>query len=548
MKTYLTTSALLVGSAAALSAASAHQHCSVATIKSFLPNDTRVFYANHYAANDSFTLNATLNFGALSAPHATSTFTVPKPGCYIQANVTLPENTQHSIGIILPDEWNGRFMAVGNGEFSGSIGWSDLIDASWSGFAAVSSDLGHEGNNGSFGYHNEAALQNWGWRALHDAVVNSKNVVRGYYGDKIAFSYYRGCSAGGKQGLKEVEMFPDDFDGVIAGAPAWWTTRLQLWCVATGIWNWPQTAPGFLNSIQLSALADEVLRQCDPQDGVKDNIIMDPRRCVFRPETLLCTPDSDRTTCLTAAQIKTVNKLHSDWYTANDTFVFPGYTMGTEASWSSSGPDADFVTYIQYMMQLGSDWTWEDWNDGLIALSDALNPGNATAGDFDLSPFYKRGGKLIHYHGFTDPSIATGSSIYFYENVAQTLEPKGIDLDDFYRFFLVPGMQHCEMTPSNMNAPWYFNGDGQNTALNSTTDVRGVPGYQDARHDVLQAIMAWVENGTAPDSLVATKYVNDNPAEGVQRQRPLCPYPDVAVYDGSGNVDDASSWKCAGLY
>ncbi|KAL3431959.1 hypothetical protein BDV09DRAFT_198232 [Aspergillus tetrazonus] len=110
---------------------------------------------------NNFTLSATLNYGALSAPHATSTFTVPKPGCYIQANITLPENTQHSIGLILPDELNGRFMAVGNGEFSGSIGWSDIIDASWSGFAAVSSDLGHEGNNGSFGYHNEAALQNW---------------------------------------------------------------------------------------------------------------------------------------------------------------------------------------------------------------------------------------------------------------------------------------------------------------------------------------------------------------------------------------------------
>ncbi|KAL4951396.1 feruloyl esterase B precursor [Aspergillus filifer] len=549
MKAHLSTPAMLAASAGATAT---HAPCNIATIKSLLPNDTRVFYANHYAENGTFALNETLNYGAFAAPHATSSYTVPKAACYVQANITLPESTQHSVGIVLPDEWNGRFMAVGNGEFAGSIGWADIIDASWSGFAAVSSDLGHEGNNGSFAYHNQASLENWGWRALHDAVVNGKEVTKGYYGEEISYSYYRGCSAGGKQGLKEVEMFPDDFDGVIAGAPAWWTTHLQLWVVATGIWNYPETAPGYLNSSHLEALNEEVLRQCDPQDGVKDNIIMDPRRCVFRPETLLCDPTSstnNATTCLTAAQIETVNKLHSDWYTANDTFVFPGYTLGTESGWSSTGPTADFVTYIQYMMQLGSSWTWEDWNEEeLIALSDKLNPGNATANDFDLSPFYNKGGKLLHYHGFTDPSIATGSSIYFYEHVAQTLAPKGITLDDWYRFFLVPGMEHCEMTPSNMNAPWYFNGDGQNTALSSTEDVRGVPGYQDAKHDVLRAIMAWVENGTAPDAIVATKFVNDDPAQGVDRQRPLCPYPDVAVYDGEGDVDEAASWKCTGLY
>jgi feruloyl esterase len=200
-------------------------------------------------------------------------------------------------------------------------------------------------------------------------------------------------------------------------------------------------ASWYLDSDQISALASEVLRQCDPQDGVKDNIIQDPRACVFRPETMLCSDTNTNTsTCLTPDQIKTVNKLHDAWYQANDTFVFPGFEFGSETDWSSTGPDATDVGYVQYMLQLGSNWTVDEWSDDLIALSDKINPGNATADDFDLSPFYEKGGKLIHYHGFADPSIATGSSIHFYDQVQHTLKPSGIDLDDFYRFFLIPGM------------------------------------------------------------------------------------------------------------
>ncbi|KAL4939590.1 tannase and feruloyl esterase-domain-containing protein [Aspergillus oleicola] len=311
----------------------------------------------------------------------------------------LPEDTQHSVWIILLDEWNGRLMATGNGEFFGT----------WSGFAAVSSDLGHEGNNGSFAYHNDASLYNCGWHALHDAVVN----------DKIA-----GCSAGGKQGLTEVEMFPDDFDG--------------LWVVAT-------------------ALNDEVLSQFDPQDGVTDNIIMGPRRCIFHPDS----------------------------------------------------------------------WNWENWNEeDLIALSDSLNPGNARTGDFDISTFYNKNGKLIHYHNFMDPFHRNRLVNIFLRTRRAGSRAKGyITLDDFYRFFLVPKWK----------------------TLRDDADVHSVPDYQAARHDVLRAIMAWVENGTAPDAIVATKFVNDDPAEGLQRQHPLCPYPDVAVYDGEWDVDKVGSWKCTGL-
>ncbi|OJK03023.1 hypothetical protein ASPACDRAFT_40338 [Aspergillus aculeatus ATCC 16872] len=471
--------AIILGTAALAGALSPARNCSVTSISAFLPKNATVYYAEHYAQGANFTPPADLNYGSTTMA-----------GCIAQANFTLPNNTQHSVGMVLPDDWNGRFMAVGNGEFSGSVGWSAIINTMWYGFASFSTDTGHEGNNGSFGYHNEAALANWGYRALHNAVVNGKKVTRGYYNHDIAYSYYRGCSAAGKQGFKEVQMFPDDFDGVIAGAPAWWMTHQQLWNV----------------------------------DGVVDNILQNPLGCVFRPETLSCGATSN-STCLTQAQITTVKKLFSPWIEANDTYVFPGYTLGTEVG--SPSISSTFVTYIQYMLQVGGEWTWEDWNPSLIALSDRLNPGNATADNFDIAPFYQKGRKLIHYHGYADPSIATGSSIYLYNHIEETLKPQDINLDDFYRFFLVPGMEHSDSLTGN---------------------VFGVPGFNDPKHDLVLAIMAWVENGTAPAYLIPTKYENDNPADGVEKQRPICPYPQLAQYSGSGDVNEAQNWHCGTLY
>lgn len=324
------------------------------------------------------------------------------------------------------------------------------------------------------------------------------------------------------------------------GAPAWWFKRLQLWVVVNTLWNEDTTASSYLDSATLEAVAAEVIAQCDPQDGVVDGILQNPKGCVFRPQTLLCGASTNNATCLNGDQIALIDKMHSDWKTENNTFVFPGWMLGTEASWSTTGPDSDFVTYIQYMLQIGGEWTSADWNDDLIALSDRLNPGNATADDYDISPFYNRGGKLIHYHGLADPSIPTGSSYYLYNQISASLVPQGIDLDEFYKFYPIPGMEHCEMT--SQDAPWYISGDGQNTAL--TGDVHGVPGFEDAKHDVVLAMMAWVENGTAPTDIVATRWNNDVPADGVAIQRPLCPYPSQATYVGTGNTSLPENWNC----
>ncbi len=223
--------------------------------------------------------------------------------------------------------------------------------------------------------------------------------------------------------------------------------------------------------------------------------------------------------------------------------------MGSEAQWlvllGASEPSSLGFEYPQYFLGYGEDWSFYDFNYSVIEQADRENPGDCNADDFDLSPFQQRGGKLITYQGWSDALIATGSSIYFYKSVLKTLYPKGIELDPFYRHFLVPGMQHCSGTPPDMNAPWYFAGGSQASLLSTRPgSVHSVPGFEDAEHDILLALMEWTEKGKAPDSIIATKWQNDTLFNEVERQRPLCVYPKIAKYVGKGDVNEASSWTC----
>ncbi|TGO44342.1 hypothetical protein BCON_0541g00010 [Botryotinia convoluta] len=190
--------------------------------------------------------------------------------------------------------------------------------------------------------------------------------------------------------------------------------------------------------------------------------------------------------------------------------------------------------------QDGTNLTADDWDpEYLITLSEALNPGNATADNFDLSPFYKKGSKIIHYHGMADNSIATASS------------SQGIDLDDFYRFFLVPGMEHCSGTPSTQNAPWYIGGTAQASVIGDDSAgywIHSKPGFDNAQHDMLLALINWVENDTAPTQVIATKWNDEATLDYVINQRPICMYPQQAKYVGTGSTSVATNWECQSLY
>lgn len=312
----------------------------------------------------------------------------------------------------------------------------------------MSTDTGHSGayQDTAWAYNNPESVTDWGWRAMHGSTVISKSIIQAWYGNASSYNYFSGCSVGGRQGLRAIELFPEDFDGVSVGAPAWWTTHLQLNAVKTLTYNTPSNASHVIPQSMYQTLNEEVIRQCDPQDGYVDSIISDPLACRFNPLTLLCNSIT-ATGCLNADQIGTLHKVYSDWVDVNDTFIFPHYLLGTESAWANNigtGGDASLENqsgFARDLLGLGPSWTYHDLDYSTVQLAEQLNPGNATADDFDLTPFRRRGGKVIHHHGLSDATLATGSSIYFYEHVAEAVVPQGAQMDDFYRMFLIPGME-----------------------------------------------------------------------------------------------------------
>ncbi|KAI9712659.1 MAG: hypothetical protein M1820_001280 [Bogoriella megaspora] len=533
--------------------------CDVASLTDLLPtgSNATISYAVSVPANGTF------GGGSADLEFPRNDTGLPAL-CAVAVNVPSSENTSYNFGLFLPDvsNWNQRFIASGNGGFGGGINWNDMGTNVHYGFASLSTDTGHisGSGDGTWALNNPESRTDWGYRALHGSVVLGKSLVSAYYTQSISYSYYSGCSTGGRQGLKEVEMFPEDFDGVIAGAPAWWTTHLQTWTNKIGLWNLPVDSPTHIPTSLFPAIGAEVLRQCDPQDGLTDGIISDPYGCDFVPEVLLCgTPTApNASTCLSAPQISTLYKIYNDYIETNDTFVFPHLLLGSESQWSvivgtdlTGTPSTLGYEFVQDFLYDDPNWSFYNFSYQTVLDADAANPGMANADNFNLASFQSRGGKLLMYHGMADGLIATGSSVYFYKEVLKTLYSttalngsSALPISDFYRFYLIPGMQHCAGSPAGVDAPWYIAGANQPFSLGSS--VYSVPGFEDPKHDALLALMQWTEKGIAPDDIIATKYVNDSINAGVQKQRPLCPWPKQARFTGNGSVDSAESWVCEG--
>ncbi|OJJ32707.1 hypothetical protein ASPWEDRAFT_158805 [Aspergillus wentii DTO 134E9] len=492
--------------------------------------------------------------GSFNPENYTSTSEYPNDlpeSCAVQVNVASEGNSSYLVGVIFPFDWNGRMLSAAAG---GGINWVDMGTATHYGFATVSSNLGHQGIDtaGTWALGRPESVIDWGYRAWHGATVLAKLLMEGWYGSRPKYSYFYGCSTGGRQSMKNMQLYPDDYDGIIAGAPAWWTTHQQLWNLKQTTYQAPANSSHTIPGAMFDVIAAEVLRQCDPQDGVVDGIISNPEGCVFNPQVLACNATSANDECVTAEQMGTLYKLHNDWVDVNQTFVYSHLFLGSESSWLSGniGLGENHTISQQYwyprdLMGLGDDFVWQDLDLSTVELADTLNPGNATADDFNISAFHNRGGKFIHYHGLSDSYVSPGASIYYYDQASSAVKPQGIEVDDFYRMFLIPGMEHCFGTPATMNAPWYIAGPDQPANINTST--YSVPGYKDAKHDVVLAMMAWVENGTAPNDIVATVWKNETTATDVLRQRPICHYPNQARYKG-GDVDDAESWECESLY
>jgi feruloyl esterase len=412
--------------------------------------------------------------------------------------------------------WNGTFQAVGNGAFSGAINYGgndrSMVAALGRGYATASTDTGHVGGGASWALgHPEKAID-FGWRAIHEMTVVSKTIVAAYYGAGPRFSYWNGCSAGGRQGMKAAQRFPDDFDGIIAGAPGLdWTGRAAQ---ATRVAKVLETAEAArLLQPQRQLLHRAVVDACDALDGLKDGLIANPQRCTFDPGILQCS-GAGGTGCLTPAQVETARLIYSGAVNPKTGREITGLQPGSELGWSDLGwtASARATGLDQFRFLVFGDPNWNIQRFGFesdIVRAEETDRDTINALDPNLKPFIDRGGKLIQYHGWADPQISPASSTQYYGRVLDLLGGAG-RVHGSYRLFMAPGMGHCS------------GGEGPNT------------------FDMVTALEQWVEQGKAPDQVVAS-----HSTDGVvDRTRPLCPYPQVAAYKGTGSVNEAASFVC----
>jgi feruloyl esterase len=418
--------------------------------------------------------------------------------------------------------WNGKFMGLGNGAMAGSINYGGMAAVLSRGYAASSTDTGHEGSgqDGSFALGHRERVIDFGYRAVHEMTVKAQIIVRAYYGRAPRFSYWNGCSTGGRQALTEAQRFPGDYNGIVAGAPALFLTHMQAASVrkAQAIRENPG---GLVPHSKLLLIHNAVLAACDARDGIKDGLLGDPRLCDFDVKALECKGD-DSAACLTAAQVAVVHAFYSP--TVNPRTgeqIFPGMVPGSELGWSSDvgrmyadPPDITktlATAYLRYAVFQDPKWDYMTFDfDSGMALADRIDDGVTKATDSNLRDFFRSGGRLLQYHGWSDPSISPLNSINYYNSVVDFMGGAA-NVRDSYRLFMVPGMDHCG------------GGDGPNT------------------FDSIHAIEEWVETGNPPDRIIAS-HIRDGKTD---RTRPLCPYPQVATYKGTGSTDAAANFSCS---
>jgi feruloyl esterase len=377
-------------------------------------------------------------------------------------------------------------------------------------------DTGHAGQSGdgSFAFNHPEKLVDFGYRAVHEMTVQAKALVRAYYGTAPKTSYWDGCSTGGRQGLIEAQRYPDDYDGIVAGAPANYMSHL----LTASIWVAHATLKdpaSYLPQEKYAAIHTAALEACDALDGVKDGVIDDPTRCHFDPKTIQCR-GADGPTCLTAAQVEAARRIYAPAKNPRTgTEIFPGLEPGSELGWAglAGGPAPLSIAtdYFKYVVFRNPAWDFKTFDfDKDVARADSLDHGEVNAIDPNLKAFFSRGGKLLLYHGWADMLIAPRNTINYYTSIIRALGGAA-KIDDSMRLFMAPGMGHCA------------GGEGP------------------SNFDTLAPLEQWVEQKTAPDRIVALRSATKN---GPARTRPLCPHPLVAVYARTGSTDDAANFVC----
>jgi feruloyl esterase len=488
--------------------------------------------------NTSITVAESVSAGTFKPAYGNAIDKMPA-FCRVAGVITPTSDSYIRFEVWMPASgWNGRYLGVGNGGFAGSIGFSSMGANLKRGYATAGTDTGHEADaeDASWAFHHPEKVNDFGYRALHLTTVNAKSLVQAFYAQPAQHSYFDSCSDGGREALMEAQRFPADFDGILAGAPAnFWTHMLASGLdVSKTIYTDPA---GYIPSIKFPAISAAVLAACDAQDGVKDGIINDPSRCHFDPAILLC-KDRDLRTCLTAPQVASLKKLYAGGQNSHGAGVMPGYAPGAEegrGGWvpwlignGPGGSSGSVYTenYFRYMVFQDPVWNPLTANvDVALQTADEKTAQALNATDTDLHAYQARDGKLILYHGWNDPAISPTNTINYYNGVVHAMGRESAE--KFVRLYMVPGMQHCIGGPG----PSWFGQLG-------TTTAKG------PEHGVYDALEQWVEKGVPPGPMVATQYAEDNPGKSVKMTRPLCPFPQIAVYRGAGDTSDSASFEC----
>jgi tannase/feruloyl esterase len=474
-------------------------------------------------SNAHVTLATTVSAGSFAVPPA-----APVPSadqiaalralpsfCRVAATLTPAADSDIKVEIWLPEptKWNGKFQGVGNGGWAGVISYNSLAAAVAGGYATASTDTGHVGNNAAFALGHPEKLIDNEYRAVHEMTVQAKAIIAAYYGAPQKISFWNGCSAGGRQGITEALRYPADYDAIVAGAPAVNGMNLHVGRIEMNR-NANKNPDAAIPPAKYPLIHNAVLASCDPLDGVKDDVLENPLACRFDPQVLQCKAGQDSSSCLTPAQVGSARAMYAgvkDPQTGR--VLVPGLEPGSELSWRIIGGPTPLDNALQagkYVFH--KDPNWDFRNSTLaqdLAVAHAALPDDAFVTPTNLKPFFDRGGKLLMYHGFQDPQVPSENGLNYYRAVVSSsgkgLEGKQIAL------YMVPGMNHCQ----------------------------GGPGTD--RFDKMAAIEAWVATGKAPDSIPAAHVANGK----TERTRPLCQFPKVAKWNGSGSTDDAVNFSCA---
>ena len=433
--------------------------------------------------------------------------------CRVSAKLTPTADSDINAEVWLPASgWNGKYEAVGGGGWAGVISYAAMAAAVTAGYATASTDTGHTGGTADFALGHPEKLADFGYRAIHETTVFAKPIIDAFYGRAAQVSFFNGCSTGGRQAITEAQRYPNDFDAIVAGASAWDGMRMHAERVAVSqIVN--SNPDGVIPAVKLPMIHAAVLDACDALDGVKDGVIENPLRCQFDYAKLAC-KSADGPDCLTRGQVESAKALTSPLRNAktgkviDQRHLMPGAELGF-ATLGGAAPLGLSSSGLANILFKDPNWDWHTFEAAKDFERAAQADGGALfSGDPNLKPFFDRGGKLLMYHGWTDPQVTPLESTIYYDKVLNTVgkdaAAKGIAL------YMIPGMNHCQ------------GGAGTDT------------------FDKMAAIEGWVATGSAPKQIIASHRT----AGKVDRTRPLCRFPEVAKYKGAGDTDDAANFAC----